>query len=305
MNATELLAELRPPLETDMDELALERILRAAPEPPRRRRRRRRPLAVAATIAVAATAAVAFLPANEQVGLSRAVAALSEPGVLLHFKVTTTHLPSGAKETAETWQTPDGRRARTDFREIETSYDQRARVYHVFVPERNEILVHTTPEMFEDEENPFGSIADSAPSSPTYIGDLPTLLRRALDGGDPKVRHVGVTTLNGVEVDRIRIETDLETADAPPGTKLSELRDAPMKTVTIVRDVYVRHDNALPVRVVDHLGAFGNPQNTQSVSDFTDVQKLALDGSTEPLLKLDHPGAKRTVEPPFDDSKAR
>ena len=75
--------------------------------------------------------------------------------------------------------------------------------------------------------------------------------------------------------------------------------------MTISRDVYVRHDNALPVRVVDHTGAiFGDP-NATSTSDFTDVQKLTLDATTEPTLQLDdHPGVKRTVRGEFDDSKA-
>jgi hypothetical protein len=95
MNATELLAGLRPPLEHTADEAVLERILLAGPEPPRRKRRLRRPLAVAAATAIAATAAVALVPSGSSgpVGLAGAVAALNEPGVLLHFKVTTTPNP--------------------------------------------------------------------------------------------------------------------------------------------------------------------------------------------------------------------
>ena len=131
MNATELLAELRPPLEdTPGDAATLERILLAGPEPPRRRKRRlARPLAVAGVTAIAATAAFALVPSGSSgpVGLAGAAAALTEPDVLLHFKVTTTHLPSGDIERAETWQTPDGRRSHTRYNGIEVSYDQRAR----------------------------------------------------------------------------------------------------------------------------------------------------------------------------------
>jgi hypothetical protein len=301
MTATELLAELRPPLTDDAPEDVLERILLAGPEPPRRRRRR--PLAAAAAIAVAVTAAVALLPGNGDVGLSRAVAALSEPNVLLHFKVTTTHLPSGAIERAETWQTPDGRRVHARYNGIETAYDQRAKLYEVYVPERDEVLIHTTPEVFEDKADPFGSIATY---NVNVAGDLPGLLQRALDGNDPAVRHVGRTTIRGIDVDQIRVERHMEIADAPRGASPAELRKAPTKTVTTVRDIYVRHDNALPVRVVDQLEAFGNPENTRTVSDYTDAQKLTLVASTERSLRLPAlPGVKRTVRPPFDDSKAR
>jgi hypothetical protein len=163
---------------------------------------------------------------------------------------------------------------------MEWAYDQRARVDEVYIPRRDEVLVHTTPELFENAPDPFGSIATHLGSSPTFIGDLPALLQRALRADDPKVRHVGVTTIAGVEVDQIRLERSFEEPESG----------------TVTRDVYVRHDNALPVRVVDHL-----PQDTTAVSEFTDVQKLTLDGSTEHLLRLaDHPGAKRIVTPPSD-----
>jgi hypothetical protein len=280
MNAT----ELRPPLdEAREDDATLERILLAGPEPSPSRRRRpaARSLAVVAATAVAATAGFALLPSGGSgaVGLARAVAALTQPDVLLHFKVTTTHSPSGAVETTEAWQTPDGRRSRTIYRTgLEIAYDQKARVYEAYAPERNEVIVQTDPGTFTDRENPLGSIATTATSNPSAVGDLPELVTRALGGQDPKVHYVGPTTIDGIDVDQIRIDEDVELA---------------AKTVTVVRDVYVRHDNALPVRVVDHLGALGgtNP-NATSTSEFTDVQKLTLDASTEPTLKLDHPDAQ-------------
>lgn len=307
MNATELLTELRPPLDqTAPDDGVLERILLAGPEPPRRRRYRR-PLAIAGATAVAATATVALVPTSDgPVGLERAVAGLAEPGVLLHYKVTTTHLPSGATQSSETWQTPDGRRLRFLQPDgFEFAYDQRGKRAETYVPDRDEVLVDSEPSLFADRPEPFGSIGSRAGDLPTAAGDLPALLTRALSGTDPKVRHVGRTTVRGIDVDHIRIERDWEVADAAPDASLRELQNAPTKTVTTTRDVYVRHDNALPVRVVDHLEPFGNPQNTASVSEFTDTQKLELDGSTERLLALaEHPGAERTVRGPFDDSKA-
>jgi hypothetical protein len=307
MNATDLLTELRPPLdETSPDDAVLERILLAAPEPPRRRRYRR-PLAIASATAAAATATVALVPTSDgPVGLQRAVAALAEPGVLLHFKVTTTHLPSGATESSETWQTPDGRRLRIlRPNGHEFAYDQRGKRSEIYVPERDEVFVDTEPSLFADQPEPFGSIGSRIGDMPDAAGDLPALLTRALSGADPKVRHIGRTTVRGIDVDHIRIERASEIADARPGASLRELQDAPMKTVTTTRDIYVRHDNALPVRVVDNLEAFGNPENTKTVSEFSDTQKLALHGPTERLLKLaEHPGAERTVRGPFDDSKA-
>ena len=311
MNATDLLKELRPPIDdSTTDGATLERILHADPEPPpaARRRRYRRPLAPAGATAIAATAAIALAPSDRSgsTGLAGAVAALAQPDVLMHFEVTTMHLPSGATETAETWQTPDGRRARTIYANgVEVTYDQRRRVFETYVPARDEVLVETEPELFEEENDPFGSIAGSAPSNPVAAGDLAELLTRALSGEDPNVQHVGRTVVAGTDVDHIRLEVDTQVADAEPGTSPAELRRAPMKTVTVVRDVYVRHDNALPVRVVDDLEKLGNAQNTSSVSDFNDAQKLAFDASTEPSLKPgQHPGAERTVRGAFDDSAA-
>jgi hypothetical protein len=296
MNATELLTELRPPLdESHADEATLERILLAGPETPPAARRRRyaRPLAVAGATAVAATT-VALVPAGSggPTGLAGAVAALTEPDVLLHFKVKTVHSRGGI-QTAETWQTPDGRRSRTIHGNgLEIAYDQKALVYEVYVPERDEVIVHTEPSTFADKAHPFGSIATDVGSSPSSAGDLPALVTRALSGTDPKVRYVGRTTIRGIEVDQIRIDQDIEVG-RPPG-----------RMATITRDVYVRHDNALPVRVVDRLGALGIGPEDSSTSDYTEVQKLTLDAATAPALRLDHPGAKRTVKGPFDDSKA-
>jgi hypothetical protein len=310
MKATELLTELRPTLDESPEaEATLERILLAdrPPARPPRGRRYTRPLAVAGVTAVAATAAVALVPSDSSgpVGLAGAVAALTEPDVLLHFKVTTRHAAGGV-ETAETWQTPDGRRMHTIYGNgLESVYDQRARIYENYTPERNDVIVQTDSEFFEDEEHPFGSISTDVTSGVTSAGDLPGLVTRALGGQDPKLRYVGRTTIDGVAVDQIRVFQDLEVADVPPGAPLKVLKNAPTKTVTLSRDVYVRHDNALPVRVVDHLEAlFGDPDAT-STTDFTDVQKLTLDATTEPMLELDdHPGAKRIVRGPFDDSKA-
>ena len=78
-----------------------------------------------------------------------------------------------------------------------------------------------------------------------------------------------------------------------------------MKAVSTPRDIYVRHDNALPVRVVEHLEALGIPENTSTISEYTDAQKLTLDASTEASLKLPKlPGVKRTVKPRSGDTKA-
>jgi hypothetical protein len=309
MKGTELLSDLRPGLEESPDaEAALERILLAYRPPalPPRRRRYARPLAVAGVTAVAATAAVALVPSGSSgpVGLAGAVAALTEPDVLLHFKVTSTHSPSGAVETAETWQTPDGRRMHTIYEDgLESAYDQRAGIYETYAPERQEVIVQTDSEFFEDEAHPFGSISTDVTSGVTSAGDLPGLVTRALGGHDPKVRYVGRTTINGIDVDQIRIDQDTQLVDVPPGASFEEAKSAPTKTVTLSRDVYVRHDNALPVRVIDHTDALGGPNAT--TTDFTDVQKLTLDKTTEPTLRLDdHPGAKRTIMGPFDDSKA-
>ena len=179
--------------------------------------------------AVAATAAVALVPSGSSgpVGLAGAVAALTEPDVLLHFKVTTHHSRGGI-ETAETWQTPDGRRMHTIYGNgLESVYDQRARLYENYVPERNEVIVQTDSEFFEDEAHPFGSISTDVTSGVTSAGDLPGLVTRALRGDDPKVRYVGRTTIDGVEVDQIRIDQDIEMADVPPGASLKELKERP------------------------------------------------------------------------------
>ena len=103
---------------------------------------------VAGVTAVAVTAAVALVPSDSSgpVGLAGAVAALAEPDVLLHFKVTTRHAAGGV-ETAETWQTPDGRRMHTIYGNgLESVYDQRARIYENYTPERNDVIVQVFTE---------------------------------------------------------------------------------------------------------------------------------------------------------------
>lgn len=306
MKATDLLAELRPPLdETPDDGLALEQILLARPAPaPSLMHRYRRPLVAVGVTALAATGAIALAPSSDNgpVGIARAAAELAQPGVLLHFTATTT-FADGATSSTETWQTPDGRLWRETDGGDETAYDQAGGTYETYVQERDEILVQTKenyPETFEDRPDPFGTIANGSKSQ---VGDLIGLLRVALDGSDPDVSHVGRTTVRGIDVDHIQVKerdqvADLPKSDSPPSLK--ETRDAPTKTITIVHDIYVRHDNALPVRVVQQAG-----ETPGFTTDFDDVQKLTLDSSTRPLLKLDdHPDARRTIEPPFDDSRA-
>ena len=302
MNATELLTELRPPLtESPTEDGTIERILLAGPEPtpPPRRRRYGRPIALAGMTAMAAIAAVALAPSDGRgpVGLAGAAAALNAPEVLLRFKVT---MPGGAMKTAETWQTPDGRRTHTIYGNgIETAYDQERGVMETYVPDRNEVIADTDPEAFAQ---PFGSIATSPTASPERVGDLPALVTRALSGDDPKVRHIGRTTVRGIDVDQIRVKQNVEVADAARGASPKEVKDAPRKTITMTRDIYGRHDNALPVRVVDHRGGFWPATTT---SEFIDAQKLTLDASTEPMLTLGHhPGATRTARGRFDDSAA-
>lgn len=309
MKATDLLGELRPPLDdTPDDGPTLERILRAGPAPaPSLAYRYRRPLVAVGVSAVVATGAVALAPSSDigPVGIARAAADLAQPGVLLHFNANTTYEGGGTSST-ETWQTPDGRLSHEiDSRGagLETSYDQNGGTYERYVKERNEILVDTKkdyPDTFRDRPSPFGTVANGSRSQ---VGDLPALLRLALDGTDPDVTHVGRTTVRGVDVDHIQVR-EQDRVGIPPksGTRpsLKELRDAPTETITVVRDIYVRHDDALPVRLVQRPGYVPG-----STTDYDDVQKLTLDASTRQLLKLgDHPGADRTVEPPFDDSAA-
>ena len=194
MNATELLAELRPPLEdTPGDAATLERILLAGPEPPRRRRRRlARPLAVAGVTAIAATAAFALVPSGSSgpVGLAGAAAALTEPDVLLHFKVTTTHLPSRDVERAETWQTPDGRRSHTRYNGIEVSYDQRARKYEVYLPKRDEVLIHRSAGDLQGQARPVGLARELEPELRRRpAGAPPEGAARGRPGGAPRRPH--------------------------------------------------------------------------------------------------------------------
>jgi YD repeat-containing protein len=323
MKATDLLDELRPPLDTTPDTSpTLERILLAGPAPrPSPMVRYRRPLVAVGAAALVTTGAVALAPPASNVGpagIARAAADLGQPDVLLHFTATTTY-KDGSTERTETWQTPDGRLTHEidpGGAGTETSYDQAGGTYETYIRDRNEIQVSTKqnyPETFTDRPNTFGTIANGSLSQ---VGDLPALLRQAIDGTDPNVRHVGRTTVRGIEVDRIQVNQQVQVADLsglhcgactreelramqnPPSMR--ELRNAPTKTVTDVHDIYVRHDNALPVRLVNR-----PLPGISTVTDFNDVQKLTLDASTRPLLKLgEHPGARRTILPPFDDSKA-
>lgn len=162
----------------------------------------------------------------------------------------------------------------------------------------------TDPRLFDERREAFGSITEAFASPPNSAGDLPALLRSALSGRDPRLRHVGRTTIRGIEVDHLRFERDLVLV-TPQGGAAPPIRHAPREKITIARDIYLDRDDALPVRIVDHLGAFRNAANTMDVTEFTDVRLVPLDDAGEAALELaDHPGAKRVVLPPFDDSAA-
>ena len=106
--------------------------------------------------------------------------------------------------------------AHTRYNGIEVSYDQRARKYEVYLPKRDEVLIHRSAEIFEDKPDPWGSLANWNPNS---AGDLPALLQTALRGDDPAVRHVGRTTIRGIDVDQIRIERELRSPTRPPAPR--------------------------------------------------------------------------------------
>ncbi|WP_026911735.1 hypothetical protein [Patulibacter minatonensis] len=295
---TTLLRELRPEAEARPDEDALERLLLAGPQTlPRRHARYVRPVALAGTIAVVATAGVAVLPGDggSVPGiLDRAAAAVTKPDTILHYRSTVTS-GSGVR-TVESWQTTDGRRNRTIFQggELESVRDEDARTFVTYDRERDELLRHTDPAFFPRDGRAVPDLATTPPGlGVTQIGDLAELLRRAKDGADG-VEVLEPTEIRGTPVEHVRITSSLKTftGASGPGKGL----DAPATERTTTRDIYLRTDDALPVRVVDRLGA---PSPLLTI-DFDVAESLPRDAATNRLLRMGpHPGASVRDEGTF------
>lgn len=308
IDPTTLLRELRPPADARPDEEALERLLHAGPLPVRRARDRYvRPVAIAGTLAVVATAGIALVPGDGAPGvpgvLQRAEATMTKPDTILHYRASlSTTVPGrhGTPRTIESWQTTDGRRERTIFDggALESARDQVGRTFTTYSRERDELLKHTDPAWFDGPTpGPPGLVAGNRLLGITTIGDLAELLQRARDGEDG-VSLAGRTEIRGTSVDHLRITSTIRVVDPPAGGERLDPRNLPGHDVETVRDVYLRIDDGLPVRVVDRDPLPGSPDR---VVDYLEVEQLPLDATTEDLLRMGpHPGASTRDEGRFD-----
>lgn len=303
-----LLRELRPPADARPDEDALERLLLAGAEPvPATRNRYVRPVAIAGTLAVVATAGIALAPSGGGPGVpgivERAAAAMTKPDTILHYRaVTATRLPDRVRKerTIESWQTTDGRRERTIFDDgaLESARNEGAQTFTTYNRERDEVLRHTDPDYFRKPESgkPAGLASTGFAIGITTVGDLPDLLRRARDG-EAGVELVGRSEIRGIPVEQIRITRTLKVFDQPRTGERMDPDDLPAREVEATRDVYLRADDALPVRVVDN-GPI--PGSSDIVIDYLEAEQVPLDATTERLLDIGpHPGATARDEGPF------
>jgi hypothetical protein len=289
-DAVSLLRELRPAQDDfEPDERALERILLAPPAArPRRRRRTRPAIAVALALSLAALA-VAITPGlrSSPDVVARAAAALNDPAAILHLK----WVQNG--RTTELWQADGGRRERRideggTPRAAEHVSDIDRRHEQTYVLERDELITHTEPDLFDPARLPKGLAAAGPWSRPT--DDLAGVLDRARRG-DANARLVGEATVRDIAVYELRVDYTMEVMDLPPGFQGDPLK-LPTKTIERTRTVYVDRDAYLPVRVVESW-----PGIPTSTTDYLVAERLAATAENERLLEMTpHPGAKRVTE---------
>jgi hypothetical protein len=290
-DAVSLLRSLRPAdPELEPDERALERILLAPPLPrPPRRHRARRPLALVVAVALAALA-VAIAPSlrSSPDVVARAAAALNDPSTILHLKSVQ------GDTTEELWQADGGRRERWLFKggtdkALEHAEDWDAKTAQSYSAERDELITHTEPDLFDPAHRvPRG--LGSASVSAQVIDDLAALLDRARRG-EGNARLAGETSVRGIPVYQLEIAFTMEVVDLPPGETVTDPTGLPKKTLHLSRTVYVNREDFLPVRLVEHLPGL------DFTTDYVVAERLPMTPANEALLRMTpHPGAKRVTE---------
>ena len=301
-DAVDLLRALRPAEDFSPDEAALERILTSPPLPvaPRVRRRRRRALALVAAAGLAAVA-VAVLPPGSPDVVARAAAALNDPDMILHLKTVDV-----GGNTMETWQADGGRKERWLYRggtdqALESTDDWDTKTALSYAADRDELIVHTEPDWFDEEHHPIRSLGDGSPTD-HVVDDLAALLDRARTG-DGNAHLVGETTVRGIPVYELRVDFQLETVVLPATGVVTDPTGLPKKTLHLYRTLYINRDSYLPVRVVEHWPASTNPRTGEPIpaidpaTDYIVAERLPRTPENEKLLQMSpHPGAKTVVE---------
>jgi len=297
-DAVELLRELRP-ADPGYDPdgpaavTALERIVTTPPPREPRRRPVRRVALAGTALAVAGAAAVALVPSGGTTTdvLARAEAALSAPGSILHFRTEIRHrdAPSELRaagpddtvdHTMEVWRAPGGRQERVIVdggSELVEDWD--AKTSLAYSPERDEIVRHTNPDLFDPRQRMPQALDTPMPHTGRAVDALEQLLERARRG-EGNARVVGETTVRGVAVYELRVDFAVESV-LPGGER---------GTVEASRLVYVDRERFLPVRVVER----GPGEIVSTVTDYVEVERLPRTPANERLLTMSaHPGAKR------------
>jgi hypothetical protein len=295
-DAASLLRALRPASDFTPDEAALERILLAPPLAARgRRRRRRRGLALAGAVGLAA-AAVALAPSSSPDVVARAAAALNDPDTILHLKSV-----DAGGNTMETWQADGGRKERWLYRggtdkAVESMDDWDTKTALSYSAQNDELITHTEPDWFNEKTHPIRGLADGGPSN-HVIDDLALLLDRAR-AGEGNVHLIGETTVRDIPVYELRIDYSIEVIDLPASGEIGDPTGMPTHTEQMHRNVYIRRDNYLPVRIVEHIPAPNTPAGAiEPVTDYVTAERLPRTPATEQLLKMSpHPGAKQVTE---------
>jgi hypothetical protein len=285
-DAVALLRELRPdPDEFEPDAAELERIL-ATPVAAVRTPRRHGRLAVAGAVAaVAAAAVIAFVPfvGGSTDVLARAAAALNDPEAILHFKARQ------EGHTIEVWQTAGARQHRFIYDgALEWVEDWDARTSMAYSAERDEVIRHTEPDLFDPAHRVPRGLDSPYPGGGTNVtDDLARLLERARRGED-RIRLIGETAVRGIPVYELRIDFTIQVIEFTPGAKVDDPQSAPTRPVQVSRIVYVDRERFLPVRVVERM-AGADPV----VTEFLVAERLPRTPEHERLLRMaPHPGAK-------------
>jgi hypothetical protein len=294
-DAATLMRELRPRDDAfDPDApntlARLERILATPPSPGTSRRRGRMALAgaAAAVLAAAAVALTTFLAGSPDV-LARTAAALNQPDTILHFKA----LQDG--RSIEVWQTAGARQERViyDRGKLELVEDWDTKTSLAYVAERNELMRHTEPDIFDPRHRVRRGLDSAYPAGATTItDDLARLLERARRGEDD-IMLLGEATVRGIPVYELRIDFTVEMMVlVTPDMPIPDPRTLGTRKVRASRLVYVDRERFLPVRVVERM-----PGADDLVTEFVLAERLPRTPENERLLRMSpHPGAKEVVE---------
>lgn len=280
------------------DDAAVARIVATGPPRPRRTATPSRlpisrgaAVAAAAAAAVVVTVAMSLAPAGEDAHgiVADAYAALSADDDVVHYRtVSTLSGAEGRRRSAEVWLADGGAKVRfvLDGGEHEYVLDTEAKYSASYVRDRDELVEHTDPEIFESVGR---GQAFGGPLGVDTAGQLPNLLARARDG-DARVALLDDAVVRGADVHRVRLNVPALAAAPRPGDgKIGSAQEATPEVAVVLA---IDKQTLLPIR----LDRFGPDGRLAARTEFYDAERIAKTPAALKELKMsEHPGARRVV----------